>query len=129
MLPFNSLRVALARIVDVQFEVSRVCPPIICMKSPDSIRLQQRFQLEKHFIRTSAKDIGQDLAGPVIDGMPEPPLVLLLPDKAPHFIHFRLVDAPDHDVHVAGVQLVHEGLVDGFERSPFFLIRESPWRC
>jgi hypothetical protein len=129
MLPFNSLRVALARMVDVRFEVSRVCPPIICMKSPDSIRLQQRFQLEKHVIRASAKNICQDLAGPVINGIPEPPLVSLLPDKAPHFIHLRLGDPTDHDVHVAGMQSVHEGLVDGFERSPFFLIRELPWRC
>ncbi len=99
------------------------------MKSPDPTRRQQSFQPQKYLTLAPAKDICQDLAGPVIDGMPEPPLVSLLPDKAPHFIHLRLGDPTDHDVHVPGMQSVHEGLVDGFERSPFFLIRELPWRC
>jgi hypothetical protein len=56
----------------------------------------------------------------VIDGMPQSPLFPLLAHKAPHFIHFRLVDPTDHNIHVTRGQSVQEGRVDGFECRPFF---------
>jgi hypothetical protein len=73
------------------------------MKSPDPKRLQQRFQLQKHLIRASATDIRQDGAGPVIEGMLEPSLLLLLPHKAPHLIDFCVVNPTDDHVHLARV--------------------------
>jgi hypothetical protein len=73
------------------------------MKAPDPERLQQRFQLQKHLIRTPAKDIRQDGTGPMIDGMPEPPLLRLPPHKAPHFIDFCIVNPAYRDVYIIRV--------------------------
>jgi hypothetical protein len=64
---------------------------------------QQRFQLHKHLVFASTKDIRQDLPAAVIDGMPQPPPVFLLPNNAPHLISFGFVDPAGHDVHVAWV--------------------------
>src|ERR687895_1247225 len=103
MLPFDLLRVPFARVVDFWPQMSRVRTPIIRVKSPDAKRLQQRFQLQTYLVLAPAKDIRQDRAGPVIDGMPEPPLLLLLPHKAPHFIDFGVIDPTNDDVHAARV--------------------------
>jgi hypothetical protein len=35
----------------------------------------------------------------VIDRLPHPPLVFLLPDQAPHLVDFGFVDLADHDIH------------------------------
>jgi hypothetical protein len=103
MLPLYLLRVPFARMMDFRPQMSRVRPPVIRMKSPNSKRFQQPFQLQKYLIQTPAKDIGQDRAGPVIDGMPEPPLLLLLPHKAPHLIDFSVVNPTNDDVHITWV--------------------------
>ena len=101
MLPFNLLRIPFTRGVHFRLQVSPVRTPIIRMKAPDPEGLQQRFQLHKYLIRAPTKDIRQDGAGPVIDGMPEPPLLLLLSHKAPHFIDFGLINPADGDLHIA----------------------------
>jgi hypothetical protein len=88
MLPLDVLRVALARMVRFGIEVTPVCPPIIRLKACDPKGLQEGLQPQKHRILTPAKDRRQDLPGAVIDGMPQPPLFLLLAHKAPHVIHF-----------------------------------------
>ena len=46
--------------------------------APDPKRLQQRFEQQKHVVFAATKDVGQDLAGVVIDGMPEPAWVALV---------------------------------------------------
>jgi hypothetical protein len=103
MLPFNWLRVPFAWAVDCRLQMSHVRPPIIRVKSPDPKRLQKRFQLQKRLIRAPAKDIRRDCAGPVIDGMPESPLLLLLPHKVPYLIDFCVVNPTDDHVHLARV--------------------------
>ena len=103
MLPLDYLRAALARMVLFRIEMTPVCSPIVRMKARDPKGRQQRFQLPKHLICTPAKDIRQDRAGPVIDGMPEPPLVLLLPYKAPHLVDFGVINPMDDDVSIARV--------------------------
>src|SRR5215831_15190887 len=120
MLPFNGLRVPFARAVDCRRQMARVRTPIIRVKSLDPKGLQQRFQLQKYLVLAPAKDRRQNRAGPVIDGMPEPPLLRLLPHKAPHCIDFGVVDPTDDDVHAARVQRVEEWLVNGSERRPLF---------
>src|SRR5215831_9626682 len=44
----------------------------------------------KNVVFAAPKDVGQDLAGVVIDGMPEPAGVAFVADKRPHLIHLRL---------------------------------------
>jgi hypothetical protein len=43
--------------------------------------LQQCFELQKDLICAAAKDVGQDLACVVIDGMPQPAWVPFVADK------------------------------------------------
>src|SRR3712207_6202175 len=107
MLPFDLLRVPFARVVDFWPQMSRVSTPIIRVESPDPKRLQQRFQLQKYLVLAPAKDIRQDRAGPVIDGMPEPPLLPLLPHKAPHFIDFGVVDPTNEGFFAYPLGIVH----------------------
>ena len=45
--------------------------------------LEQRFELQKDLVFAAPKDGGQDLAGVVLDGMPEPARVAFVPDKRP----------------------------------------------
>ena len=43
--------------------------------------LTQRFELQKDLILAATTDVGQDLAGVVIDGMPQPAWVAFVADK------------------------------------------------
>src|SRR6266446_10874885 len=52
--------------------------------------LEQCFELQKDLVFAAPKDVGQDLACVVIDGMPEPAWIPFVPDKRPHLIHLRL---------------------------------------
>jgi hypothetical protein len=120
MLPFNLLGLAFTRGVDCGLQLTLISSPVICQESRDPKGFQQGFQLQKHVILTPAKDIRSHGTRPVINRMPEPALLLLLPHKAPHFINFRFVYPTDRDFHVAGVQPVQEERVDRFEHGPFF---------
>jgi hypothetical protein len=124
MLALDLLRLAFAQLVLCGFQMTRVSPPIIREESHDPKGLQQGFQLQKHLVLASAKDIRQDNPGAMIDRMPEPSRLLLLAHKAPHFVDFCFVNSTDDDVHAARVHRVDEGLVDGEERRSFFLTRE-----
>jgi hypothetical protein len=120
MLPFDWLRVAFARVVDCRPQMARVRTPIIRVNSPDPQRLPQRFPRQKDFVLAPATDIRQHRAGPVIDGLPEPPRLRLLPHQAPHGIDFGGVDPTDDDVHAARMYRVEAWLLDGSSRRPFF---------
>jgi hypothetical protein len=73
------------------------------MKSPDPTRRQQSFQPQKYLTLAPAKDICQDRSCVVIDGMPELPWLLLLPDKTPYFIDFGVINPANGDFHIARV--------------------------
>ncbi len=72
MFPLDLLRVALARLVLIRLYMSRVSAPIVRIILRDSKGLQQRFELQKHFILATPKHVGQDLATAVINRMPQP---------------------------------------------------------
>jgi hypothetical protein len=111
MFALDLLRVSLARTVLVRIEVTSVRAPVIGVIARDAKRLEQPFELQKYLILPPAKDIGQDLTRMVIDGMPEPPLVLLLPYKGPHLIDFRFLSPLNHYVHIIRMHRVKEWLV------------------
>jgi hypothetical protein len=75
MFPFNFLRIVLARLVLIRIDMSHVRTPVIGIEARDSKWLQQCFELQKHLILATPKDISQHLATPVINRMPQPPLV------------------------------------------------------
>src|SRR5215813_11548235 len=90
MLALDFLRVAFAWAMLVGIEVTRVGAPIIGIIAGQPKGLQQRFEPQKYLVLAAPKDVGQDLAGVVIDGVPEPARVALVSDKRPHLIHLRL---------------------------------------
>src|SRR5882724_892190 len=95
MLAFDLLRVALARAVHLRLQLPRVGAPMICIILCDPKRLQQPFQLQKHLILATPKDIGKDGPREVINRVPQPPLLLFLADKRPHLIHLGFASTFD----------------------------------
>src|SRR6266850_1581915 len=93
MLPLDFLRVTLAWVGLFRIAMTCVCAPVIGMIAHDPKRLQQCFQPQKHLVFTVAKDIRQDSSSAVIDGMPEPSLLLFLADKTPHVVHLGFASA------------------------------------
>ena len=77
MLALNFLRLTLTRLVLIHIEMTRVGTPIIGIIAGDPKRLQQRFELHKHFIFAACKDVRQDFAASVVDRMPKPPGLFL----------------------------------------------------
>jgi hypothetical protein len=114
------LGVSLARGVLGGIEMTGIGPPIIRVIVRDPKGLQQRFQLQEHFVCAPAKNIGQYPTAPVIDGMPQPPRLVFLAHEGPHFIDFRFIRTPDNDLHVPGRQGVEPGFVDTDQRRCFF---------
>src|SRR5215510_10962790 len=94
MFPLDFLGVAFARMVLLVVAVALVRTPMIRIVARDPKGSQQSFQLQKHLLLAPATDIGQDLSRRVIKRMPQPSLLVLLADKAPHFINFRCRNAP-----------------------------------
>jgi hypothetical protein len=80
MLAFDSLRLPFARTVLLRVQLPRGRTPVIRVKARDPKRFQQLLQLQEHGIFAPPKHIGQDLARLVIDGVPQPPGLLLLAD-------------------------------------------------
>src|SRR4029450_3409428 len=123
MLALDFLCIAFAWAVLVGVEVTRVGPPIISIIAAQPEGLQQRFESHKDLIFAAPKDVGQDLASVVIDGMPEPARVAFVADKRPHLIHLRLrfpraLQVPGHR---GGVQCAQQRSVHRFQHS-FFLL-------
>ena len=56
VLPLNVLRVALARVVRIRLEMTRVCAPIIRIILRNAKRCQQAFELQKHLIFVTPQD-------------------------------------------------------------------------
>src|SRR6266446_9724765 len=61
--------------------------PMIRIKAGEPEGLQQRFKSEKDLIFAAPKNIRQDCACMMINGMPQPALGTFFADKTPHLIH------------------------------------------
>lgn len=70
----------------------------------DTERFQERFQLQKDHVFATTEDVGQHLAGTMINRVPEPALILLATDKRPHFINFRLINLVNRHRYVLRIQ-------------------------
>ena len=103
--------IAFVGAVDFGDEVPSVGPSRVWIIAREAEGLEQSLQLQKHLVLTSTKDIGQDLPGVMIEGMPEPPWFLLLPDKAPHFVPFGFVHTLQDDPDLARGQASNEGTI------------------
>ena len=89
LLPFKLLRITFARDMRFGGQMPGVRSPLIGTEAWDPKGLQPGFELENHFVLTAAKHLRQDLAGPVIKGMPPPTWSLLLAHETPHFVDLR----------------------------------------
>jgi hypothetical protein len=59
------------------------------------------------------KNIRENLSGSVINGVPQPSLLLLTFDKAPHLVEFSFFDVLN-DFHRSWFQRFEQRLIDGF---------------
>src|SRR2546426_7943491 len=125
MLPLDLLGVVLAWGMVVGSELTCVRAPMIGVIAGDPKGLQQCLQLHKHLVLASAKHVRQHRTCAMIHGMPQPPLILLLPHKAPHFVDFGVLDAMHDDFDSVGLYGMQEGLMHGCERRPFFSMSAS----
>ena len=101
MFPLNLLGVALARLVFIRLDMTRVGAPIVCGVSRYPTWLQKRFALEKHCVLATPENVSQHLATTVIDRMPKPPRLCFALHKRPHLIHFCFASPTDDDFHIA----------------------------
>src|SRR5262249_11578884 len=123
MLALDFLCVAFAWAVLVGVQMPGVGTPMIRVVAGQSEGLEQRFEPQKDVVFAATKDIGQDLASVVIDGMPEPARVAFVPDKRPHLIHLRLrfPSALHVPGHLGGVQCAQQSGVHRLQRRGFLL--------
>ena len=80
---------------------------MIGIKASETEGLQERFAFEKNVIFSAAKDRGQNGSCVMIDRMPQPALVALLADKAPHLVDLSfpsLLNVHDDLIGVHGAQ-------------------------
>ena len=120
VLPLNVLRVALAWLVRIRLEMTRVRAPIVCIIPRDAKRFQQGFAFQKHLIFAAPKDVRQDVTTAVINRVSEPPRLTFLAHVGPHLVDFRFLSLLDHHVHVVRMQPVEEQLVHCGECRLFF---------
>jgi len=79
--------------MDVGFQMPSVGAPMISVVPGQSEGFEKRFELQEDLVFAAAKDIRQDRSGTVINRMPQPPRLLLLPDQTPHFVHLGFARA------------------------------------
>ena len=72
MLALDFLGIPFARTMHVGVELAFVRTPMIRIEASEPEGLQQRFELQKDCVFTAPKDIRQDSARVMIDGMPQP---------------------------------------------------------
>src|SRR5512143_896702 len=102
MLAFELLRMALANLVLSWIQMALVSAPTIGEVAPNAKGLQPRFQLQKHFVLATPEDIGQHLAGAVIQRLPQPARRLLVAYVRPHFVKFGFIDFMNDHCRIGG---------------------------
>jgi len=89
MLPLDLLGVVLAWVMRFWSALTRVCAPMIGVLAGEPKGLQQFLQLHQHLLLASAKHVRQHHPCAMIDGVPQPPLILLLPHQRSPFRRLR----------------------------------------
>ena len=120
VLPLYFLRVALARLVCIRIEMTRVRTPIVRIIPRDAKRFQQSLELQKHLIFAAPQDLCQYLTTAVVYRVPEPPRLSFLAHVGPHLIDFRFLSSLDHHVHLVRMQRAEQQSVHRGERRLFF---------
>ena len=101
-LAFNLLRGAFARYMSCGSQMPDVRPPMIGEEPYDPKGVPQGLELEEYLVLAPAKYLRQDLAGPVIKGMPQPAWLVLRAHAAPHFVDLRSLHAVNAHLSVLG---------------------------
>lgn len=91
------LRRALARLVCLGVELTRVCTPMVGIMARAPKGLWQRFQLQKALLLTTPNHLGSHLTTTVRDRMSVPSRLFLALDARPDVIDFcRVCEAHQH---------------------------------
>jgi hypothetical protein len=111
MVALDVLRVVFARAVDLRREAPFVGTPSVCGIAREAEGLEHRLQLHTDLVCAPTTDLRPYFPAAVIEGVPEPARLLLLPDKAPHFVHFSCIHALQDDLDLARGQAGNEGTI------------------
>ena len=106
MFPFDLLRVALALLVRIRIDMTRVRAPRVRIIACNAKRLQQGFELQKYLVLAPPKHVGQHLPTAVIHRMPQPPWLFFALHKGPHFVGFGFVGTTNDHFDIARRQKV-----------------------
>src|SRR5712691_2924797 len=112
MLALDLLGIPFTRAVHLGVQMSCVRAPMIRIEAGEAEGLQQRFELQKDLICAAPKNIRQDCAGMMINGMPQPALVAFFADKTPHLIHLGFPSSLNGDSHVLRVYGAKQSRID-----------------
>src|SRR5215475_3144609 len=116
MFPLDVLCVMRAWTMDLRVEMPGVRTPMIRLQARETKGLPQRFQLQKDRILPTPEAIGPDRTRGVIHRMPQPPLVFLLANNTPHFIHRGFTSSLQVHAHLGGIQGAEQCRVDRLQR-------------
>ena len=116
MLPLDFLGVPLAWAMHLRGKMPSVRAPMIRIKAREPKGLQPRFPLQKDLILTTPEDLSQDRTRGVVDRMPQPPRLLLSPDKAPHFLGLSFPSTLNGHGHFMRMAGAPQGRVDRLQR-------------
>ena len=81
--------------MSIRSRIAGICSPMISEEARAAKGLQQGFELQKHFALAATENVGRDLTGPMIDGMPQTAGLTLRAHKASHFIDLGVRDPAD----------------------------------
>jgi len=112
MFAFNLLSISLSNHMLFSGSMTFVGTPVVSKKSGDSEWCEKFFEFEKDDIFAITKHIGQDVAGGMIKGVPEPALIFLAPNITPHLIHFYVFNLLNAHSNFAVFEALQHGVVD-----------------
>src|SRR6266446_4490513 len=127
MLALDFLGILFAWAMHFGVQMPGVGAPMIRIKAGEPEGLQQRFTSEKDLIFAAPKNIRQDCACMMINGMPQPALVTFFADKTPHLIHLGFPSSLNGDSHVLRVYGAKQSRINRLQ-SRFFLFELTEHR-
>jgi hypothetical protein len=98
MLSLDFLCVLLAYFMFFGEKMTLISSPIICIKVENTKRCEKFFQLSKYGICMGPKYLRPHGSTVMINRMPQPALLPLVPNETPHLIHFSFLNLLDDDV-------------------------------
>jgi|SoiMethySBSTD1v2_1073268.scaffolds.fasta_scaffold432333_1 hypothetical protein len=121
MFPLQLLCPPLADYMAARIQVPTIRAPAVGVKTANTERCKQGFEVQQRLVLTPTKDIGEDPAGLMIQRFPQPPRRFLAADKRPHLVQLRLLHLLNHYFGFGFLTRSPQGRVHLVKRRRFFL--------